>query len=150
MKLQTSCTKEKSKVRADRVFYQIGKGIWFPFLIAGFWFAGGGYAQFGENLRCDIRELFGVPCPGCGGTRAVYYLFRGNLAESFRLHAAVLYGVGAYLHFMILCFYRKNISKTWENKEIRLEYYLYAAIIVILVQWVIKIINILYLLQKYL
>lgn len=127
------------KYRADEVFYQIGKVIWLPFILAGFWFAYVGYDRYGELAQCSIKKISGLPCPGCGGTRAFYYLFRGELLKSFRLNPAVIYGVAAYLHFMLLYFYRKHKKGGEQQKEIYIPYYMYAAIAVILVQWMIKI-----------
>ena len=131
--------KTDRKYRADEVFYQIGKVIWLPFILAGFWFAYGGYNRYGELAQCGIKKISGLPCPGCGGTRAFYYLFRGELLKSFRLNPAVIYGVAAYLHFMLLYFYRKHKRGGEQQKEIYIPYYMYAAIAVILVQWMMKI-----------
>ncbi len=135
------------KLRADEVFYQIGKVFWLPFCIAGVWFAWYGYEKFGDLASCGIRKMCGFPCPGCGGTRAFYYLFRGDLYLSLRLNPTVIYGVLAYLHFMLFYFYRKHISHTIAEREIHIEYYLYAAIGIILLQWGIKLIRIFHLLR---
>lgn len=132
------------KIRADSFFYLIGKWIWLPFCIIGLWFSHGGYQRYGELMACTFRRICGFPCPGCGGTRAFYYLFQGNLIKSFQLNPTVIYGILAYLHFMLLIFYRKHISGTFQNKEIQIQYYLYTAIFVILAQWAVKIINILF------
>lgn len=35
---------------------------------------------------CPTRWLAGVPCPLCGGTRAVMGLLRGDVASAFRLN----------------------------------------------------------------
>jgi len=35
---------------------------------------------------CVIRSLTGVPCPGCGLSRAVVHLFRGEWSESIHDH----------------------------------------------------------------
>lgn len=136
------------KYRADEIFYRIGKVIWLPFLIAGFWFACYGYERYGELAECGIRKICGLPCPGCGGTRAFYYLFRGEVGKSFRLNPTVLFGVLAYLHFMLLCFFRKHLLRNFQKKEIHIPYYLYAAIAVILTQWAVKIIRIITLLNE--
>lgn len=132
----------QGKLRVDEVFYQIGKVIWLPFCVLGVWFAHIGYEQYGELAACAIRKMCGLPCPGCGGTRAVYYLFQGEFIRSFQLNPTVIYGILAYLHFMLLFFYRKHIGKTIEEREIHIQYYMYVAIAVILVQWLIKIIKI--------
>ena len=134
----TSKIKSNSRYRADEIFYQIGKGFWLPFCLIGNWFAHGGYERYGKLTACDVRRICGFPCPGCGGTRAFYYLFLGEFARSFYLNPTVIYGVLAYFHFMILYFYRKHISGTIQKKEIHIQYYMYVAIAVILTQWVVK------------
>ncbi len=42
-------------------------------------------------LPCPVHFLTGLYCPGCGGTRAVLYLLRGNIKSSLIHHPAVLY-----------------------------------------------------------
>ena len=135
--------KSNRRYRADEIFYQIGKGFWLPFCLAGIWFSHGGYERYGGLTACAVRRICGFPCPGCGGTRAFYYLFRGDIIRSFYFNPTVIYGVLAYVHFMLLYFYRKHISGTIQEKEIHIQYYMYAAIVVILTQWAVKIINIL-------
>lgn len=145
MNLPMNSTIDQSRsksCRVDTVFYQLGKFFWLPFCMAGFWFAQSGYEKYGDLTECAIRQRCGLPCPGCGGTRAFYYLFRGAFFKSIALNPAVIFGVLAYLHFMALYFYRKHISGSLEEKEIHIPYYLYAAVIVILTQWVIKLIRI--------
>jgi len=41
--------------------------------------------------RCPFRALTGLPCPGCGLSRALTLLLRGDWAASFRLHPFALY-----------------------------------------------------------
>lgn len=41
--------------------------------------------RFGLDL-CWMRRLSGLPCPGCGLTRSVCHLVRGELADTLRLH----------------------------------------------------------------
>lgn len=48
-------------------------------------------AQLAEPGRlgfelCWTRRLSGLPCPGCGLTRSVCHLLRGDLAEALRFH----------------------------------------------------------------
>ncbi len=38
---------------------------------------------------CPVALVFGVPCPGCGLTRAVLLLFRGDFAGAFSMHPLV-------------------------------------------------------------
>jgi hypothetical protein len=44
---------------------------------------------------CQFHRLTGLNCPGCGGTRALYALLHGHLAEALRDNA--LFIVGAAL-----------------------------------------------------
>src|SRR5437762_2469635 len=48
---------------------------------------------------CPILALTGMQCPGCGGTRALYSLFHGDVAGSFAMNPLVLasYAAGALL-----------------------------------------------------
>jgi hypothetical protein len=43
---------------------------------------------FGHAIpsTCVSRNLFGVPCPGCGMTRSFTFLAHGNLFESIRMN----------------------------------------------------------------
>jgi Protein of unknown function (DUF2752) len=40
---------------------------------------------------CLVKLTTGLDCPGCGGTRAFYYLLRGNLPEAARYHAVAVF-----------------------------------------------------------
>lgn len=126
------------RYRADTIFYQLGKVIWIPTVIGGFWLSRGGFSKHGDWFLCSVKKITGFPCPGCGGTRAVNALFHGSLAQSFCYHPAVPLGVLFYLHFMGLYFYRKHIKKSLGEKEIPIEVYMYAAAAVILIQWIVK------------
>ncbi len=37
--------------------------------------------------QCPFLHVVGIPCPGCGLTRATYWLLRGDLRTSFAFHA---------------------------------------------------------------
>lgn len=52
------------------------------------------------GASCPIRILFGIPCPGCGMTRALWLLCKGKVAESIQMHPMVLpllFGLGVGL-----------------------------------------------------
>jgi len=40
---------------------------------------------------CPFLILTGYPCPGCGGSRAVFYLFHGNVENAFFANAYVFF-----------------------------------------------------------
>ncbi len=128
------------KIREDEVFYLLGKILILPFCLVGIWFVQIGYSRYGDLLACAFHRVTGFPCPGCGGTRALYLLLQGDVIHSFLMNPTVLYGALAYMHFMILFFVRKNITKTIVTKKIHIQYYMYTAIAVILGQWIVKLI----------
>ncbi len=43
-----------------------------------------------EAPLCPTASLFGVPCPGCGLTRATLRLLQGDLSGALRLHPLVM------------------------------------------------------------
>ncbi len=131
-----------TRIRIDTVFYHIGKIIWLPVLWAGSWFVKIGFEDYSGYMACSVYRMTRLPCPGCGGTRAVYYLFLGDFIKSFCYHPAVLFGVAAYFHFMLLYFCRKHITGSVKQKEIHIEYYLYVLAGIIVLQWIVKIIAI--------
>jgi hypothetical protein len=52
-----------------------------PFLVARFlWHpaTGGGVEGFGLNGGCPLLEHAGVPCAGCGASRALYHFVHGH------------------------------------------------------------------------
>lgn len=55
-------------------------------------------ARFYEKLPvkpddCVFPERFGIPCPGCGGTRAMQALSHGEVATALAFHPAAVLGV---------------------------------------------------------
>lgn len=59
----------------------------------GLFIAGAGALHLGLNLAglpawsCPFLAATGIPCPGCGLTRATMQLLRGDFAQSFHTHA---------------------------------------------------------------
>ncbi len=53
---------------------------------------------------CPIRAGIGVPCPGCGLSRAIRELFRGHWQHAIEIHAfaPITIGVGMLLVFAML------------------------------------------------
>jgi hypothetical protein len=46
--------------------------------------------RFGFYPRCPIFEATGLLCPGCGATRALAALLRGNLSSAWKLNALIV------------------------------------------------------------
>ncbi|MGN0394476.1 MAG: DUF2752 domain-containing protein [Coprococcus sp.] len=62
---------------------------------------------FSDITTCKFKELSGLPCPSCGGTRAVIYLVHGKIIKSLYYHAAVMY----ILVLCILFFLTQSIQQ---------------------------------------
>lgn len=48
------------------------------------------YLIVGSNTTCYFKNTLGVPCPGCGMTRAYVSLIRGDLKDAFYWHPLFL------------------------------------------------------------
>ena len=56
--------------------------------IVGFGVVHLGLGMMGLSFwNCPILAATGVPCPGCGLTRATMQLFKGNILDSLQTHA---------------------------------------------------------------
>ena len=57
--------------------------------------------MFNDILTCKFRQISQIPCPGCGGTRAVINLMHGHIFSALYYHAAAVYIVIlAWLHYL--------------------------------------------------
>lgn len=87
---------------------------------------------------CAFQMMFGMYCPGCGGTRALNELLHGHLIRSIWYHPLVPYGAGLYLVFMV----------TWTAARLRLfgitkglkfhDKYMYGMLVIVAVNFIIK------------
>lgn len=50
---------------------------------------------------CAFKMVTGFDCPGCGGTRALWYVLHGNLPEAARYHAIAVFAA-PFLVYMFL------------------------------------------------
>lgn len=46
---------------------------------------------FGQGFPCLFQVTTGLYCPGCGGTRATFFLLHGELMKSLQYHPLVPY-----------------------------------------------------------
>ena len=89
------------------------------------------------QMPCVFQELTGLYCPGCGGTRAVKALMKGNVITSFLYHPLVIYVV---LVAAVFAFSYIIYAKT-KNPKFRLHFdnkYAYIGIGIIVINFVIK------------
>ncbi|HIZ16758.1 MAG TPA: DUF2752 domain-containing protein, partial [Firmicutes bacterium] len=48
-------------------------------------------AQIVTGTTCLIKSTIGVPCPGCGMTRATLELLSGNISAALHYHPLVVF-----------------------------------------------------------
>lgn len=53
------------------------------------------------SVPCGIYALFGIYCPGCGGTRSLFALLHGHVGKSLICNPAVLLGIALVLYYEI-------------------------------------------------
>lgn len=80
---------------------------------------------------CILLTLTGYYCPGCGGTRAVLALLRGDILYSLYCHPMVLYAAALYAWFLL-----SNTLQRISHGRIRIGMryrHIYAVIAVVLI-----------------
>ena len=54
-----------------------------------------------DIFHCSIYDKFGIYCPGCGCTRALVYLFQGDILKSLYYNPTVLYAVIVLIIYLV-------------------------------------------------
>lgn len=88
------------------------------------------WAYFG--IYCLFKKLFGIPCPGCGMTRAYLALLRFDIRGAFEMHP-MFWSVPILLVFYL--FDGRVFSKEWINVAVLV--LIFAGF---LVNWVLKLV----------
>lgn len=112
-------------------------------ILPAYWFVKTGYTEYGNLFTCTFRQATGYVCPGCGGTRALYELLQGHIFCSFCLHPIVLYTVCVLLLAPTRYLIKLHLQKKSNKKisiQLHLQRYAYLAIVIILLQWFVKLI----------
>ncbi len=60
--------------------------------------------------RCPVFTLFNVLCPGCGATRAIASLFRGNLTDALHFNALIVVLLPFLSVFFSVCYWRAMLK----------------------------------------
>jgi hypothetical protein len=101
--------------------------VWFAPLAVLVCFAGGvAYtlathptsADAASAPNCIIKLSTGFDCPGCGGTRAFYYLLHGDVAGAARSHILAVFAA-PYLLYMYVA-WAGNLAFGWKLPTLRL------------------------------
>jgi hypothetical protein len=88
--------------------------------------AGIGYALVSDPTRsapdaapsCLLKLTTGLDCPGCGGTRALWFLLHGNLPDAARHHFLFIFAV-PFLAYLYLAWAARQ-SFGWRLPPLRL------------------------------
>ncbi len=86
---------------------------------------------------CLFPVLFGLYCPGCGGTRALKALCSGDVIHSFYYMPVIPYTIIFYVIFMV----SQLLMRISRGKIKAMKYhdiYLYIALFLIIANWILK------------
>jgi hypothetical protein len=67
---------------------------------------------------CIVKLLTGFDCPGCGGTRAAWYLLQGDLPAAARHHLMFVFAV-PFLIYLYLA-WAGNLVFKWRLPQLRI------------------------------
>ncbi|WP_148223406.1 DUF2752 domain-containing protein [Segniliparus rotundus] len=84
----------------------------------GMWFAHP-ETPGGPIPPCPLRQLFGIDCPGCGGSRMMWYFMHGDVPQALHYNAVALVIVLAlaYAWFTWLMQRWRGVKlPTWHDK----------------------------------
>lgn len=73
----------------------------------------------GAQPTCIMRLFTGFDCPGCGGTRAAWYLLHGDIPAAARHHAPLVFAA-PFLAYMYLVWAAKSVVKRFPLPQLRL------------------------------
>ena len=137
--LKRSSTSENKLGNTDRLFYEMGivaLGICFAAVLL---YCLTGFNVLNVKYPCPFNMLTHLCCPGCGGTRSVRALLRGEVLTSLYDYPPFLYGLAVYVIFMIRCFLHVHfgIRKSRDGAIVK---YIYIFMALIIVQWVVKLV----------
>lgn len=86
---------------------------------------------------CPVFKYLGFYCPGCGGTRSVLALLKGDILTSFRYHPLVLYLVIVAALFAVT--FLLSVITKGRIKRVRFSLvYVWIGLGIIVVNWIVK------------
>ncbi len=123
----------------DRLLYELGLvalGICFAAVLL---YLFTGISVLNLRYPCLFNKVTHLCCPGCGGTRSMRALLRGEILTSLYDYPPLIYGLIVYVVFMIRCFLYTcfGIKKSPDGTVVR---FIYVFLGLMLAQWIVKIV----------
>lgn len=139
-KIDSEDSKDNKLGPIDSILYKIGVIGLIIVALAVIVYLVTGYAVIDVAYPCLFHLLTRLPCPGCGGTRALRALLKGDTFLSFYLYPPLIYGIIVYMMFMIRCFAIRHFGTT-KSHDGAVVKYIYIFIALMLLQWVVKLVS---------
>jgi Protein of unknown function (DUF2752) len=116
---------------------QIAALVWLAALGAGLYLYAFEPGRSGFFLFCPFRALTGLTCPGCGTTRCLHQLLRGNFADAFKLNP-LFFVAAPFLLLVILNYTRKAIQGDFPGSFYVRPLYAWLMVGVIVCFWIVR------------
>lgn len=97
------------------------------------------YVSSHLHLGCPFKMLTGLPCPGCGGTRAFYAIIQGHFAEAILTNPlsvlVTVFAIIAPIWLFIDCLHNTNslykmLKKKWHPA------FTICVVVIVLANWI--------------
>ena len=76
------------------------------------------FLYFLTGSACILRATIGFPCPGCGSTRAVVMLLRGEFLQAHIMHPLITVSLVSIAYYSIRHIFFRKIAITTTEKRI--------------------------------
>lgn len=88
---------------------------------------------------CVFNKVTHLCCPGCGGTRALRALLKGEIFKSIYDYPPLIFAAVIYVVFMVRCtlYIVFGIRKSRDGAVVK---YLYIFLALMIVQWIVKLV----------
>ena len=63
------------------------------------------------GTSCFISATFGIPCPGCGSTRATVALFHGDIIQAVQFHPLIIITIALISAYIFTLIFKIKIFK---------------------------------------
>lgn len=130
--------KKKHIASTEDAFYITGIVLLLILLIYSILSSLTGFRLGDYMMPCIFHLITGLYCPGCGGTRACWYLLHGDVLRSFIYHPFVVYSAVICGWFLI----SQTIERASRHRiHIGMRYrdiYLWIAVAIVVLNFVVK------------